>query len=113
MTFRVLDSVDSALDRVVTLLETARDGTGRRLYREFLAACETMQGNSRFYALVEDPPDNTSQYREAPLLHSSYRVICQIRDTEIIVVALRHSHQKPVLGRVPSQMNNPSWSLSP
>lgn len=95
MTFRVLDSVDAALDRVVTLLETARDGTGRRLYREFLAACETIQANPRFYAMVEDPPDNAAHYREALLLYASYRVVYQIRDAEVIVVALRHSSQRP------------------
>ena len=95
MTFRVLHSVDAALDRVVTLLETARDGTGFRLYREFLAAIETIQTNPHFFPTVEDPPDTAAQYREALLLHASYRVVYQIRDTEIIVVALRHSHQKP------------------
>lgn len=95
MNFRVLQSVDAALDRVVTLLDSARPGTGFRLYAEFLAALDTIRANPSFFPMVEDAPDTAACYREALLLRATYRVVYQIRDTEIVVVALRHSHRRP------------------
>ncbi len=95
MKLRLLDLVEYELDRLVPKLESARSGTGLRLYKEFAEAGRTIRKNPYFFPTVEDPPDTGGEYREASLLRMTYRMIYEIRQSEIVVVSMIHSNRKP------------------
>ena len=52
MKFRLLDLVEYELDRLVPKLESARSGTGLRLYKEFAEAGRTIRKNPYFFPMI-------------------------------------------------------------
>ena len=95
MNFRIVDSVERELERVVARLETSRIGAGTRLDREFVGALQTLAANPWFFARVDDPPPFGGLFREAHLLDNTYRLIYEIRSAEVVVVSLIHTHRRP------------------
>ena len=95
MTFRIVRTVDTDLDRIVPRLESARPGLGLRLVRELFEATNAIESNPWLFSAVDDPPVASGEFREALILRATYRVVYRIHGDDIVVLAIRQTSQRP------------------
>lgn len=87
MTVRALDAVDTDLLLAARRLEQARPGWGTRLFAEYQTVLENLERFPQLYGLVEDElPDR--EVRNAILDRLKYRIVYEVREAEVLVVAV-------------------------
>mgnify|MGYP002780350974 FL=1 len=74
--------------------ELRSPGLGNDLALQWMAALRTIQSNPRLHPLADDAPIG-EEVRNYLLRGLSYRVICLVEDSELMVLAFAHTKRRP------------------
>ena len=96
MNVRVLEPAEDDLRFAVRRLERARPRWGDRLLAEYRNALENIERFPQLYPLVEDELPGR-EFRNAILERLKYRIVYEVRTTEVVVVAVLHTDRRPNL----------------
>lgn len=93
MTVRALDAADLDLLLAARRLEQARPGWGVRLFAEYRAVLENLERFPQMYGLVEDELPGC-EVRNAVLPRLKHRIVYEVREAEVLVVAVLHTSRR-------------------
>src|SRR2546425_1012988 len=93
MTIRVLDAVDGDLISAARFLEQRRPEWGLQLFAEYRTVLENLERFPQLYALVEDELPGR-EVRNALLARLKYRIVYEVRNEEVLVVAVLHTSRR-------------------
>ena len=94
MTTRVLDAAEADLVAAHRFLEGERSGLGARLLADYRAALENVERFPKMYSPVEDELSGR-ELRNVILERLKYRIVYEVRPTEVLVVAVLSTRQRP------------------
>lgn len=90
MNVRVLAAAKDDLRSAGRYLEERRSGLGFRLYAEYGAVLERLEQFPQMNPLVEDEVLGR-EFRNAILERLKFRIVYEVRETEVLVVAVLHT----------------------
>ena len=90
MKIRVLDPVEEDLLQAAIRLEEARPGYGDRLLGQYRRAIELLERYPRLHALVDDGITGR-EFRDVLLRRLKYRIVYELRESELLIVAVLHT----------------------
>ena len=89
MTYSFHPEAEYELNEAVDYYETRQPGLGQRFHREFADALARVINHPLGYGVLEAP------YRLCRLTAFPYGILFEVRDEEIVVVAVMHLHRRP------------------
>ena len=96
MIVRTLEAADADLVAAYRYLEGERPGMGTRLLAQYRAALENIERFPQMYSLVEDELPGR-EFRNAILERLKYRIVYEVRASEVLVVAVLSTYRRPDL----------------
>lgn len=89
MRYRFHPHAEIELNEAVDYYEARRSGLGKRFRRAFEAALNKLLDHPTAWALI-DPPCRLCRLRKFP-----YGIVYELRDDEVVVIAVMHLHREP------------------
>lgn len=104
MNLRALDTVEDDLVSAARRIEKGRAGYGLRVFTEYRAVLDNIAQNPQMYPPVEDALSGR-EFRNALLGRLGYRVVYEVRKSELLIVAVLYTGRQPELWhpRVPEE----------
>ena len=93
MIVRALEAVDADLLFAARRLERARPGWGVQLFAEYRTVLGDLEQFPQVHALVDDELPG-HEVRNALLRRLKYRIVYEVRASEILVIAVLHTSRR-------------------